>query len=135
MPDPHGRKSTVPDDSQSIGVSIVIPAFHAKETIQRAVESVARQTGVDTEIIVVIDDGCADTEQRVQQLGLTNCRILMNDRNLGSQATRNRGLAEATQPFILFLDSDDYQSGDLLRGLVGAAREVEADLTRARGGF
>ncbi len=110
------------------GVTIVIPAFRARNTIQRAVESAARQQGVEPEIIVIIDDGCEDTRALVEQLGLPCCRVLMNDRNLGAQATRNRGLAEASKPFILFLDGDDFLSGDLLRGMLEAAEEKRADL-------
>jgi glycosyltransferase involved in cell wall biosynthesis len=110
------------------GVTIVIPAFRAKDTIQRAVKSAAQQQGVEPEIIVVIDDGCGDTRALVEQLQLPCCRVLMNPKNLGAQATRNRGLAEASKPFILFLDSDDFLSGDLLRGMLEAAEETEADL-------
>ena len=125
LPIPHARAGNVLAEP---AVTIVIPAFHAKDTIQRAVESVARQSGVNIEIIVVIDDGCVDTQQRVEQMELACCRVLMNDGNLGSQASRNRGLAEATKPFILFLDADDFQSGDMLRGLLDAAQETNADL-------
>lgn len=110
------------------GVTIVIPAFRARDTIQRAVESAAQQQGVDPEIIVIIDDGCADTRALVEQLRLPCCRVLMNARNLGAQATRNRGLAEASKPFILFLDGDDFLSGDLLRGMLEAAEENGADM-------
>lgn len=119
-----GAWPIVPDRS----VSVVIPAFHAEDTIQRAVQSVVQQRGVDVEIVVVIDDGSKETKERVEQLGLACCRVLMNDGNLGAQVTRNRGLAEATRPFVLFLDADDFQTGDLLRGLFDAAHEAEADL-------
>lgn len=110
------------------GVTVVIPAFHAKDTIQRTVESVIEQSGIDPEIIVVIDDGCMETKERVERLRFVGCRVLVNPRNLGAQATRNRGLAEASQPFVMFLDSDDFLSGELLRGLLDAAQEARADL-------
>ena len=110
------------------GVTIVIPAFRAKNTIQRAVESAAQQQGVEPEIIVIVDDGCEDTRDLVEQMRLSCCRVLMNARNLGAQATRNRGLAEASKPFILFLDGDDFLSGDLLRGMLEAGEENGADL-------
>ena len=113
------------------GVTIVIPAFRAKTTIQRAVESAAQQEGVEPEVIVIIDDGCEETRALVEQLGLPCTRVLMNPRNLGAQATRNRGLAEASKPFILFLDGDDFLSGDLLRGMLEAAEEKHADLVFA----
>jgi glycosyltransferase involved in cell wall biosynthesis len=111
------------------GVTIVIPAFHAKATIQRAVESVAEQPGVEPEIIVVIDDGCTETRERVERLGLACCRVLMNPSNLGAQASRNRGLAEASSSFVMFLDSDDFLTGELLLGLLDAARDADADLS------
>jgi glycosyltransferase involved in cell wall biosynthesis len=110
------------------GITVVIPAFRARDTIERAVESVAQQPGIDLEIIVIIDDGCIETRERVEQLRLTCCRVLMNACNLGAQATRNRGLAEASKRFILFLDGDDFLSGEVLRGLLNAAEQSEADL-------
>ena len=121
-------ESSHPKSRTANGVTIVIPAFRAKDTIQRAVESAAQQQGVESEIIVVIDDGCEETRALVEQLQLPCCRVLMNDRNLGAQATRNRGLADASKPFILFLDGDDFLSGDLLRGMLEAAEEKGADL-------
>jgi glycosyltransferase involved in cell wall biosynthesis len=110
------------------GVSVVIPAFHAVGTIERTVRSVIDQPGIDPEIIVVIDDGCSETKKRVEKLGFASCKVLVNPRNLGAQATRNRGLAEASRPFVMFLDSDDFLSGGLLRGLLDAAHEADADL-------
>jgi glycosyltransferase involved in cell wall biosynthesis len=110
------------------GVTVVIPAFHARDTIERTVQSVIEQRGVDPEIIVVIDDGCTETKERVERLGFARCRVLTNPHNLGAQATRNRGLAEASEPFVMFLDSDDFLSGELLRGLLDGAQEASADL-------
>jgi len=110
------------------GVTVVIPAFHAKDTIERTVRSVIEQPDVDPEIIVVIDDGCGQTKDRVEQLGFACCKVLVNPHNLGAQATRNRGLAEASKPFVMFLDSDDFLSGRLLRGLLEAAHKERADL-------
>jgi glycosyltransferase involved in cell wall biosynthesis len=110
------------------GVTVVIPAFHAQDTIERTVRSAVEQPGVEVEIIVVIDDGSMETKARIEGLGLDGCRILVNPHNLGAQATRNRGLAEASKPYVMFLDSDDFLSGELLRGLLDAAEVAEADL-------
>lgn len=110
-------------------MTVVVPAFRVKDKIRRTVESLAQQRGVELEIIVVIDDGCMETRQLVEDLGLACCRVLMNEENLGAQATRNRGLAEASKPFVMFVDGDDFVSGDLLRGLLDAAQRTEADLT------
>ena len=118
------RKANAAD----LGVTVVIPAFRAKDTIVRAVESVATQRGIEPEILVIVDDQCEETRERAERLGVPGCRVIMNERNLGGQETRNRGLAEASQPFITFLDGDDFMSGNLLRGQIDAAMENEADL-------
>lgn len=109
-------------------VTVVIPAYKASATVERAVLSALAQPGVRVVVIVVIDDGCAVTERILRDLGDPRVSVVINDRNRGAPFSRNRGLEAVRSPFVMFLDSDDYLTGELLEGLVSAMREGKADL-------
>jgi glycosyltransferase involved in cell wall biosynthesis len=76
--------------------------------IGQAVDSALRQTIQDLEVIVVDDgstDGGADVV-RDRATGDPRLRLLRQE-NRGPSAARNAGVAEATAPYVAFLDADD----------------------------
>jgi hypothetical protein len=86
--------------------SIVIPLYNKGRLVERAIESILRQSVDDWELIVV-DDGSSDegpalvakhTDPRVQ---------LVRQDNQGPGAARNKGIALASGQWIAFLDADD----------------------------
>ncbi len=97
--------------SEMVAVSVVMPCYRCKQTIERAVASVAAQTDLPMELILV-DDGSAD-ETRSVMLELLNkyrpgwIRLVLLNENQGAASARNAGWAVASQPFIAFLDADD----------------------------
>lgn len=100
-------------------VSIVIPCFNHAATLERAVDSALRQSGV-TEVIVV-DDVSSDHSYSVAQgLPVAHDRVRANAqlRNSGPGAARNRGVKEATGALICFLDADDELMGDFIESAI-----------------
>lgn len=91
-----------------IDFAVVIPTYNRAATIGEAIESVLRQTVPAREIIVVDDGSTDDTVRYVEALGHPHVSILVNERNLGATASRNRGAKAATAQWLAFLDSDDY---------------------------
>ena len=90
-------------------VSIIMPAFNAKDTIGEAIESALNGTHQNLEILV-IDDGSTDgTENTVTEMAQKDQRIkyYKNPTNLGAYQSRNLMIEAATGQFIAFLDSDD----------------------------
>jgi len=90
-------------------VSIIMPAFNAKDTIGEAIESALNGTHQNIEILV-IDDGSTDgTENTVTEMAQKDQRIkyYKNPTNLGAYQSRNLMMEAATAQFIAFLDSDD----------------------------
>lgn len=88
-------------------VSVIIPVYNRQDVIQRAVESVLRQTYTSLELLVV-DDGSTDaTVQRVREYSDPRLQVLEQPENRGANAARNRGLKSADGSLIAFLDSDD----------------------------
>lgn len=104
-------------------VTVVIPAYRAAESIERAVLSVFAQPGIACRVIVVVDDEEGTSEAALAALDDERLTVLTNPGNLGAQKSRNRGLAAATSDWVMFLDSDDFVMGDLLPGLVQALEQ------------
>ncbi|HET9593723.1 MAG TPA: glycosyltransferase [Solirubrobacterales bacterium] len=85
-------------------VSVVIPCWNQGPYLGEAIESVLAQTWPALELIVV-DDGSEDNSYEVagRYPGVRRLR----QRNRGVAAARNRGLAECSGDYIVFLDADD----------------------------
>ncbi|CAA7620910.1 glycosyltransferase [Magnetospirillum sp. SS-4] len=91
-------------------VSVVMPAFNAAATVERALASIAAQTLRPREVIVVDDGSTDDTVARVRSMmgHMNGIRLrLFTQRNAGAGAARNRAVAEAAGGWLAFLDSDD----------------------------
>ena len=84
-------------------ISVVVPVYNRENLVREALASVVSQSRPPAEIIVV-DDGSTDGSAAAAAALAT--RVIRQE-NLGSAAARNRGIEEATQPWIAFLDSDD----------------------------
>jgi glycosyltransferase involved in cell wall biosynthesis len=97
-----------------IDFAVVIPAFNRADTIMEALESVLRQSVLPKEILLIDDGSTDDTVRRVQDLDHPLIAVLVNARNMGATASRNRGAKAATARWIAFLDSDDTWHPDKL---------------------
>lgn len=92
-------------------VSVVVPCYRCAATIDEAIESIARQTVLPAEILLVEDfsgDGSLAALHRVAAAyedGWIKVIELMD--NGGPSRARNIGWQHATQPYIAFLDADD----------------------------
>ena len=110
-------------------ISIIIPCYNAEAFIARTLDSLLAQTLLTTEILD-IDDGSTDASLSV--LRPYGARIhVETGPNRGASSARNRGLARARMPFVLFMDADDTHEGEVLGGLLDAVTERNADLTFA----
>ncbi len=94
-----------------VDVSVVIPCYRCAATLERAVASVAAQTQLPRELIL-IDDGSDDATACVasrlrERFGAYWIRIVMLASNQGPAHARNVGWDAATQPYVAFLDADD----------------------------
>ena len=102
-------------------VSVVIPTFNRINLLERAVNSVIRQTKNAFEIIVV-DDGSDDNSSEMvkQKFGSV---ILVRQENCGVSAARNRGIEISKGDWIALLDSDDEWKPNKLEKQINALSE------------
>lgn len=103
-------------------VSIIMPTYNRAHVIGEAIRSVIEQTYGDFEIIVVDDGSTDDTEEYCAGLGESRVRYVRQE-NRGASTARNRGIAESTGSYLLFLDSDDVLYNTALAKLVGVMEE------------
>ena len=86
-------------------VSVIIPTFDRQSWLEKAVDSVLRQTYKDFELIVV-DDGSMDNTRSLFKSNLPQVTYLYQ-KNQGVAAARNAGIRAAQGEWLAFLDSDD----------------------------
>ena len=110
--------------------SIIIPIYNVEKYVEQCLESVDGQSYEDYEIILV-NDGSTDASETICKNFVANSNRnyqIINQANGGLSAARNTGLAAAKGQWIVFVDSDDYISTDLLKNLDAAMAKNDADL-------
>jgi len=92
-------------------VSVVIPCYRCMHTLALAIASVAGQTLLPSEVILV-DDASGDATRDIlcklsQQYEPGWIQLVFLVNNVGAASARNAGWVVAGQPYIAFLDADD----------------------------
>lgn len=115
-------------------ISIIIPFFNSKLTLERAVTSVINQSFKNWELILV-DDGSQDrsVDSISRFFGDSNVKLIQQN-NYGVSKSRNIGALQALGDWLLFLDSDDELERD---GLLSFIKFIEKYpyFSLIRGGF
>lgn len=95
----------------SLPVTVIVPAYNASATLQRAIFSILAQSLQATEIIIIDDASTDRTWDEIERLrtvviGPRLITIRLAE-NVGAADARNVGWDVATQEYIAFLDADD----------------------------
>lgn len=111
----------------SVAVSVIVPAYNAEKTVEKALQSLIDQTFKDIEIII-IDDGSKDkTRGIISSFAAKDNRIklILKDVNEGLSAARNSGIKIANGDYIGYLDSDDWCEKDMFEKLYNGANDAD----------
>ena len=99
--------------------SIIVPIYNISSYIDQCVESIAKQTYKDIEIILVNDGSTDDSLTILKEWRKLDERIkIINKSNGGLSSARNAGLACANGEYIVYIDGDDWVSHDFLSSIV-----------------
>ncbi|MCR5746610.1 MAG: glycosyltransferase [Lachnospiraceae bacterium] len=110
-------------------VSVIVPVYRAKKTIERCVGCIAAQSYQNIELILV-DDGSDDGSGEICDWladGYNKITVI-HDKNGGAAHARNTGLAKANGEWICFIDSDDIIPENMLDELMKNASSSAADI-------
>ena len=91
-------------------ISVIIPYFKKKKFIKEAVNSILQQSYQNVEVLIIYDDpDQTDLEYLMSIFGSNKkIRFIINKKNIGAGASRNKGILSAKGKFVSFLDADDY---------------------------
>lgn len=94
--------------------SVIIAAYNIEDYIERAIESVEKQTLQNLEVIVINDCSTDKTGEKVLNLcsKYDNIVYLEHKENKKAGGARNTGLQIAQGEYIVFLDGDDYLANE-----------------------
>ena len=100
-------------------ISVIIPVYNTEKYIEKCLESLAKQTMQDFEVIIV-NDGSTDNSKKVIKDYMKNSNLdikYLEKENGGLASARNYGVERALGKYISFLDSDDYLDKNLFSNL------------------
>ena len=99
-------------------ISFIIPSYNSASTVKRAIESILNQNANIRYEIIVVDDGSSDNTEEVLKCYDNDERVkYYKKENSGVADTRNYGVLKAEGDYIIFVDSDDYISENLLKDI------------------
>lgn len=114
--------------NNKIKVSVIIPVYNVEKYIERCINSIVNQTLKEIEIII-INDGTKDKSIEKIKCFLKDSRIiLVNQKNRGLSATRNRGINLSKGEYIFHVDSDDFIQEDTLEKMYNKAIKYNLDI-------
>ena len=110
-------------------ISVILPVYNVEKYLSRCIESIIRQDLNNIEIICV-NDGSTDRSLNIlQDYAKKDKRIkIVSQKNCGLGCARNTGFKHARGNYILFVDSDDFLSENVLKDLYSNAVSNDSDL-------
>jgi CDP-glycerol glycerophosphotransferase len=109
-------------------ISVVVPVYDVESYLATCLQSLARQTEGDLEVIMV-DDGSTDGSRALAERFTAHDRRfkLVSQANGGLGSARNTGVGLATGEFLAFVDSDDVLPRDAYERLLGSLDRTGSD--------
>lgn len=109
--------------------SLIVPVYQAEDYLASCLDSILSQDFEDLEVICVNDgstdasgDILADYAARDERV------IILEQKNKGLSAARNRGIEVARGKYLMFVDSDDYLEQDACFTLWSAFESSGAEI-------
>ena len=94
-----------------------MPYRQKREYVDKAIKSVLRQTYKKFELIIIFDDEKKDDLNFIKLItkNKKKIKIIINKKNIGAGASRNKGINKAKGKYIAFIDSDDFWKPNKLK--------------------
>ncbi|HKT74172.1 MAG TPA: glycosyltransferase family 2 protein [Steroidobacteraceae bacterium] len=116
-------------------ITLIVPTRNRAHTLRLVAPSYFQQDAV-SEIIFVSDAGTDDTPALIEQLARAyphvKTRLLTNASRLGASESRNMGVREASNEYILFCDDDEYLEAGYAQTCLKKLQTLEAGAVSGR---
>lgn len=112
-----------------IDISYIVPVYNLQEEeLSNCIESIAKQTSGNNEIIIVDDGSTNGIQTYCDSLGSQYNFTVIHQLNQGLAVARNTGLNEAHGEWIVHVDGDDWVDIHLSEELLKASRMKRRDI-------
>jgi glycosyltransferase involved in cell wall biosynthesis len=115
-------------------VSILIPAYNAREWLPDTLRSAIAQTW-DRKEIIVVDDGSQDRTLAIARQFESDCVKVFTQKNQGAAATRNKAFSLSQGNYIQWLDADDLLGREKISRQMEAVTDSNNKLTLLSGSW
>ncbi|EZP31006.1 glycosyltransferase [Micrococcus luteus] len=106
----HAHSASTPT---APSVSVVIPVYNGARTLPLQLEALRTQVGAPPFEVIVVDNRSTDDLQGAMRPFMESgpsLRVVRAEAHQGSSYARNRGIAAARAPYVMFCDADDVVS-------------------------
>ncbi len=110
-------------------VSIIVPVYNVEKYLDECMKSILGQTYSNLEV-VLIDDGSTDSSGNMcdNYKAQDDRIVVIHKPNGGLSSARNAGMDIATGDYLIFVDSDDIISLNMVSEMVKKADETGAQI-------
>ena len=110
-------------------ISIVVPVYQASQYLNDCLDSLAKQTYKNIEVILV-DDGSQDESGNICDYIVDKDHRfkVVHQENQGVSTARNNGLKICTGEYIMFVDSDDWLEPCCCESALKKIHESKSDI-------
>jgi glycosyltransferase involved in cell wall biosynthesis len=108
-------------------VSVIVATYNSQNTIERCLESLARQQGVEYQCILVDGASSDQTLERIKRFDFID--TLISEPDSGISDAWNKGLDCIKGDYVLFLNSDDELPEEYLKSRVEHIRGLDNVIT------
>lgn len=109
-------------------VSVIIPTYNREQYLEKAVQSVLKQTFTNLECLIVDDGSTDNTRELSENLMSLDQRVrYLYKENGGVSSARNFGIEHARGEWIQLLDSDDWLHHDKISFQLDCMKNYDSD--------
>ena len=112
-------------------ISVVVLNFNGKQYLHDCLSSLALQTCMDFEVIVV-DNGSSDGSVEYLRGNFPWVKVVRNEENLGFAEGTNSGIREAKGDLILTLNNDTKADKDFIKRLIEPMSETKVGMCASK---
>lgn len=112
-------------------ISVIVPVYNSERYLKECIESVLGQSYKDIELLLVNDGSkdnslsiCKEYEKKDSRVEVINI-----EQNQGQVHAYKIGIKKSRGDFLMFIDSDDWISSEMINLLVKAQKQGDCDIT------
>lgn len=113
-------------------VSVIVPIYNVEKYLRRCIDSIINQSYSNLEIILV-DDGSTDSSPLIcDEYAAKDSRIrVIHKENGGQSSARNVAMDIMCGEYVVFVDSDDYVSYNMIEKFIDSSLRYNVDVVVA----